>query len=283
MGMTNRRQFLGTLSAAAAAAALPGALRAMSRRERLDRCGVQRYTVRAEMAKSVENTLEAVAKAGYREVEFAGYFGRQPAALRAQLDSLRLTAPSVHVGIDVLESDWAVQVASAKVIGHKTLIVPSVDRRKLPAVTDWKALAARFNALGKKAAAEGLRIGYHNHNFEFPPLEGGPRPFDVLVGETDPTLVDFEMDLYWITFAGADPLAYFARYPGRFKFVHVKDGGPRPEFEMRDVGAGTIDWKAIFQRRKLAGIEHVFVEHDQPKDPLASIQASARYLQQLEF
>jgi sugar phosphate isomerase/epimerase len=216
-------------------------------------------------------------------VEFAGYFDRQPAAIRAQLDALRLTSPSVHIAIETLEGDWAAQAASAKVIGHQTLIVPSVDRRKLPAAADWKALAARFNALGKKAAGDGLRIGYHNHNFEFPPLEGGARPFDILLAETDPALVDFEMDLYWISFAGADPLAYFAKYPGRFKFVHVKDGGPRPAFEMRDVGAGTIDWKAIFRHRGQAGIAHVYVEHDQPKDPLASIQASANYLKSLEF
>ena len=283
MGMTNRRQFLGTLSAAAAAAALPRTLRARALREHLGPLGVQLYTVRSEMAKSVERTLAAVAKAGYREVEFAGYFGREPSALRAQLDALRLTAPSVHVGIELLESDWAAQVAAAKVIGHQTLIVPSVDRRKLPALADWKALAARFNALGRKAAGEGLRVGYHNHNFEFPPLAGGARPYDILLGETDPALVDFEMDIYWISDAGGDPLAYFAKYPHRFRAVHAKDGGPRPAFEMRDVGAGTIDWKAIFAHRAQAGIEHVFVEHDQPKDPFASIEASAKYLKSLEF
>ncbi len=281
--MTNRRQVLELMSAAAAATALPRALRAFPAREKIPRFGVQLYTVRAEMAKSVESTLEAVAKAGYAEVEFAGYFDRQPAALRAQLDALRLTAPSTHVGIEVLEGDWAAQVAVAKVLGHKYLIVPSVNRSKLTAAADWKALAGRFNVLGKKAAAEGLRVGYHNNNFEFPPLEGGARPFDILLGETDPALVDFEMDLYWISFAGFEPLAYFAKHPGRFKCVHVKDGGPRPQFEMRDVGAGTMDWKAIFARHKQAGIEHYFVEHDQPKDAMASIQASAQYLKQLEF
>lgn len=283
MAMSNRRQFLQALAAATAASALPAALRAAPSREKLARFGLQLYTVRGEMTKSVERTLEAVAKAGYQEVEFAGYFGRTPAALRATLDALRLTSPSCHLSIDALDGDWAGTVAAAKVIGHNTLIVPSLDMRKLTDTAAWKTMAARFNELGKKAAGEGLRIGYHNHNADFRRLADGTVPFDVFVSETQPALVDFEMDPYWIQYANEDPLAWFAKFPGRFRFVHVKDGGPRPQFEMRDVGDGTIDWKAIFARHTQAGIRYYFVEHDQPKDPLASIEASARYLKQLEF
>jgi sugar phosphate isomerase/epimerase len=111
----------------------------------------------------------------------------------------------------------------------------------------------------------------------------GRTPFDVLLAETDPKLVLMEMDLYWITKAGRNPLDYFAKYPGRTRMVHVKDSKGPPDHVMTEVGAGTIDFKRIFAQRKLAGIEHFFVEHDEPVDPFASIQASYQYLRNLRF
>lgn len=281
--MTTRRSFLGTAGAASAVALFPNARRASTTAPgRIARLGLQLYTVRTEMERSVEQTLAAVAKAGYKEVEFAGYFDRSPTALRALLQVHGLTAPSAHVDQASLEREWPAHAAAAKAMGHRTLIVAWVDRNKLPAVDDWKALAKRFNEIGRRASGDGLRFAYHNHDFEFPPV-AGTRPYDVLLGETDPALVDFEMDLYWTLKAGADPLEYFARYPGRFRSVHVKDGGPMPAFEMRDVGAGTVDWKRIFAQHARAGIEHYFVEHDDPPDPIASITASARYLAALSY
>jgi sugar phosphate isomerase/epimerase len=283
--MSTRRAFLEAAGSASALALLPRALRAATpvpAPEKIARIGLELYTVRTEMRKSVENTLSVVAKAGYQEVEFAGYFDRDPAALRAMLDADGLTAPSVHVDMSLLERGWRAQSDAAKAMGHRTLIVPSVDRSRLPAIDDWKLLAKRFNEIGRRAAGDGLRFGFHNHYGEFS-LIAGTCPYDVLLGETDPALVDFQMDLYWALKAGADPLDYFARYPGRFKSVHVKDAGPKPALEMRDVGAGTIDWKRIFARHKQAGIEHYFVEHDEPADPVASITASARYLAALSY
>jgi sugar phosphate isomerase/epimerase len=106
---------------------------------------------------------------------------------------------------------------------------------------------------------------------------------DILLAETDPALVSFEMDLYWAVKAGQDPRAYFTRYPGRFAMVHVKDATPAPALEMTDVGSGSMDWKAIFALHAKAGIRHYFVEHDNPADPLASITKSAGYLKALTF
>ena len=285
--MTTRRTFLGAAGAASALALLARGLHAAwpgtrTGTDGIPRIGLQLYTVRSEMERSVEQTIAAVAGAGYKEVEFAGYFGREPAALRALLDRHGLTAPSAHVGQEALERDWKAQAAMARTMGHRTLIVASSDRARMPSVDDWKAFARRFNDIGRRAAGDGLRFGFHNHSGEFPPI-GGTVPYDVLLGETDPALVDFEMDLYWTLKAGADPLTYFARYPGRFTCVHVKDGGPPPAFAMRDVGAGTVNWKRIFARHAQAGIEHYFVEHDEPADPIASITASARYLAALTF
>jgi sugar phosphate isomerase/epimerase len=106
-------------------------------------------------------------------------------------------------------------------------------------------------------------------------------PYDILLESTDPSVVEFELDLYWITDGGGDPLAYFARWPGRFPLVHIKDKAA--DGRMVDVGAGRIDWKAILHRRKEAGIRHYFVEHDDPPDPFASVAASFDYLNRLDF
>jgi len=108
-------------------------------------------------------------------------------------------------------------------------------------------------------------------------------PYDVLLAETDPKLVQLEMDLYWMVKGGQDPLAYFARWPGRFPMVHVKDSAGPPDHKMTAVGAGKIDFKKIFAQSDHAGIRHYFVEHDNPDDPFASIRASYEYLQRLEF
>jgi sugar phosphate isomerase/epimerase len=269
------------VAAAAAVSTLPRALRALPAAS-IDRIGLQLYTLRGEMRKSVEATLERVAAIGYKEVEFAGYFDRDPAALRAKLDALGLTAPACHLGLPAVEAAFDATVAAAKTIGHRGLIVASVPGKELASVASIKALAARFNEIGTRARDAGLRFGYHNHNVEFKPVEGVV-PYDILVSETDAALVDFEMDIYWITQAGQDPLACFAKYPGRFKLVHVKDSAGPPSHAMRDVGAGSINWKAIFAKHEQAGIVHYIVEHDDPADPYASVTASYNYLHALKF
>lgn len=280
--MTSRRNFLQTLGVASAAAALPRDLLAAARFAKLDAVGLQLYTVRSLMSKDVEGTLATVAGVGYREVEFAGYFNREPAALRATLDGLKLQSPSCHVGLDAVEGGFDATAAAAKTLGHRWLVVASVPGRFFQSMASLKELAQRFNAAGKRAKDAGLRYGYHNHNVEFKAVEGAV-PLEVLLSETDPALVDFEMDAYWVTQGGGDPHALIERFPGRFKLLHAKDASPAPESAMRDVGAGVIDWKRIFANRKKAGIEHVYVEHDQPGDAVASITASYQYLHNLSF
>ena len=280
--MTSRREFLYSLAAAGAASSVTKSVSSGLRNSTLDRIGLQLYTVRREMAVDVDATLEKVAAAGYREVEFAGYFGRDPAKLRATLDHFRLAAVSCHVGVPDVEAKWDGTLAAAKLLGHKWVIVASVNGSAYESVDTLKALAARFNAIGRRVSDAGLRFGYHNHNTEFRPVQGSV-PYDVLLSETDPKLVDFEMDVYWVTKGGADPLAYFARYPGRFHLIHAKDASAPPALEMRDVGGGTIDWKKIFAARGQAGIEKVIVEHDNPKDPWVSVRSSYNYLKDLVF
>jgi len=276
----DRREFLGASSAIALGSFLPPACR-MSNAARLDRIGLQLYTVRDVLERDFEGTLARVAQIGYKEVEFAGYFKHSPADVRAMLDRHGLSAPAVHTG-SIAPDDWKAALDAAKVVGHQYIVVPWVPQEKRMTLDGWKRVAEDFNRAGETARAAGVQFAYHNHDFEFPRMEGRI-PFDVLLESTDPKLVQLEIDLYWITKGGQDPLTYFARWPGRVPLVHVKDSMGGPEHKMVDVGAGKIDWKRIFAKRDQAGIKHFFVEHDQPPQPFEDIAASYKYLSQLEF
>lgn len=278
----DRRTFLALAGAGVAGAALPGVLRAEGAAARLDAIGIQLYTLRSLLARDFEGTLSAVAAIGYREVEFAGYFDHQPPEVRRLLDRLGLRAPAAHVAVEALERDPGPVLDAARTIGHEYVVVAWLDADRRNTLDALKRSAEGFNRIGEAARKAGLRFAYHNHNPEFSPIEGR-LPYDVFLENTDPRLVWYEMDLYWITLGGGDPLAYFARWPGRFPMVHVKDMGPPPEHRMVDVGAGTINWAALFAHRKQAGIRHYFVEHDNPADPLATARASYRYLRALRF
>lgn len=285
----NRRECFQLLAAAVATPALRPWLRETPKlaapatpADKLDRIGLQLYTVRDEMARDVERTLARVAEIGYREVEFAGYFNREPKALRAALDAVGLSAPSAHVPFEALGDQWPKTFEDAQAIGHRYLVVPWIPEDQRRTLDGYRRVGERFNRAGEAAQAAGLQFGYHNHDFEFPPVEGRV-PYDVLLESTDAKLVQMELDLYWIRAAGGDPLAYFARHPGRFTLVHVKDMDGTPKHGMVDVGSGVIDFKGIFARREQAGIRHFFVEHDRPQSPLDSIRASFEYLRRLEF
>jgi len=295
---SSRRSFLGQAAATALALGIPpqllgctsadGKIDADSAEpllvaDKLDRIGVQLYTVRDLMKANVEDTLAKVAGIGYKEVEFAGYFDRTPAAVRATLDKLGLTSPASHIGYDAIDpAKIAATLDAANTIGNKYIIVAYLVDTQRKTLDDYKRHAERFNRAGEAAKARGLQFAYHNHDFEFVPLDGKV-PYDVLLESTDPSLVKMEMDLYWITFAGSDWSAYFNRWPGRFPLVHVKDSAGAPKHEMRDVGGGSIPFATIFGQRKKGGIEHFFVEHDNPKDPIASITASYQHLKNLSF
>jgi sugar phosphate isomerase/epimerase len=281
--MTSRRDAVKTLASLVAAGLLPrAAVAAPERAARITRVGVQLYTVRAAMNKDVAATLQAVAGVGYKEVEFAGYFRHAPAEIRKMLEDNGLASPSCHLGMEAVQGGFGATADAAHVVGHRYLTVASLDMRPLKTVDDWKRMADAFNEAGRRCKSAGLRFAYHNHDAEFAPV-GGQVPMELLIGGTDPSLVAFEMDIYWITRAGIDPRTYFARFPGRFEMVHVKDSSGAPANAMADVGSGTIDWKAVFAKHKQAGIRHYFVEHDQPADAMASIRSSFGYLKALRF
>jgi sugar phosphate isomerase/epimerase len=283
--MQTRRNFLATLGVAALGMASRDAAAAseiLAPRRKLKRVGLQLYTVRDLMKADLPGTLAKVAAIGYKEVEFAGYFGRTPAQIRELLRRDGLTSPSTHLPFDSLETSWQKQLDDAKAVGHHWATIAFIPEEKRRTLDDWKRHAATFNRAAAQAKSAGLRFAYHNHNFEFTAIDG-TRPLDLLLKETDPSLVDFEMDLYWVVFGGGDPLDFFNRYPKRFSLVHVKDSAGPPDRKMVDVGQGTIDFRSIFAQSDKAGIKHYFVEHDQPADPIATIRNSYNYLHALRF
>jgi sugar phosphate isomerase/epimerase len=278
----DRRAFVGAMAAASFAAAPRASFRIPHSALRIPRIGLQLYTVRGLMKQDVEGTLTKVAEIGYREVEFAGYFDRPPREIRAMLDRHGLVAPSAHVPYESIATGWDAVLDAAHVVGHHYVVVawiPEGERRDLDG---WKRVGATLTRAGEACRAAGLQFCFHNHSYEFVPM-AGQLPYDVLLAAADRRLVQLELDLFWITNGGQDPVTYFRKYPGRFPMVHVKDMAPGPEKKMADVGKGSIDWKRIFAQSRLAGIEHYFVEHDEPADPLGSIRASYEYLKDLEF
>jgi len=291
-----RRAFLGQVAAGTLISAGVGTVvgEAAKADHKIERLGLQLYTVRNQMGKDFEGTLAKVAEAGYREVEFAGYFDRTPKDVRAILDRHKLTAPSAHADYASVETKLPQLLETSHAIGHRFLVNPWIDEemRKQPDV--WKRVAATFNKAGEACKNAGVQFAYHNHHFEFVPVNG-VMPFEQLLKECDANLVKMELDLCWITVAGQDPLEYFQRYPGRFPLVHVKGLKKIPEGQapvpfdkaipnITDVGTDDlIDWKRIFAKADQAGIRHYFVEHDEAPSPFDSISASAKYLEALRF
>lgn len=244
--------------------------------------GLQLYTVRGEMATDFDGTLARVAAIGYREVEFAGYFGRSAEEVRAALDRVGLVAPAGHFPLDDLERRWDETIAFATTAGHRYVVLPWLAAERRGNLASYRHIARLCNEFGARCSNAGLTFAYHNHDFEFTPLEG-TIPYDVFTEETDPALVKLELDLYWIRKGGQDALTYFARHPGRFPAVHLKDSAGPPDERMETVGSGVIDWKRILSAREQAGIRHLFVEHDNPADPFGSIGESFRYLRDLRL
>ncbi len=258
----------------------PGEVGARVLNPPLERIGLQLYTVRALMQEDVAGTLDAVARVGYDEVEFAGYFGHAPREVRGWLDAAGLTAPASHVGMeDLTGAGLETAIETAAVVGHRWLVLPSLPQ-ELRTADGYREVAEMLNAAGEVASGAGLRVGYHNHAFEFELVEAASGTsvtgYSLLLEHLDPALVDLEIDFHWSAVGGADAAALFAEHPGRFQLCHVKD--LTADGRMADVGAGEIDWAALFALSSQAGLRHYFVEHDQPADPLASVTASYRYL-----
>lgn len=246
--------------------------------------GLALYTLREAMGSDAKETLKAVSVAGYRYIEAAGYdngmfYNMKPEDFKSYLESLNLIPVSTHQGAVTLENA-DVMMADVKAAGFEYFVIPvppmglfKVDRdtRYMSMTGGAKSLAEILDTLGAKAKAAGLKLLYHNHDFEFVEDADGIVTIDYLLDNCNPELVNFQMDLYWVTKAGADPLAYFDKYPGRFKIWHVKDMDEQGRFS--PVGKGTIDFSRILAEKEKSGMLYYMVEQDKTFDGLEPLEA----------
>lgn len=286
-----RQQFL-KIGALATSAALLTKLDAFAASPK--KVGLQLYTLRDLMGKEPVETLKKVAGIGYKEVEPYGYsdgkfFGKTPKEFAALLKELGMTAPSGHYTTGktmpkakgTLLNDWKRAVDDAAAIGQKYMVCAYLFPAERTKLDDYKQFADLFNKSAEVCKSAGIQFCYHNHDFEFKEVEG-KLPYDVLLGGTDKNLVKLELDLYWATIAGQDPVALFKKHPGRFPLWHVKDMDKTPEKAFAPVGTGSIDFQRIFDAKKTAGMTHYFVEQDVCKlPPLESIAISYKNIEKL--
>jgi sugar phosphate isomerase/epimerase len=286
--MLTRRNFLqkSIQSVAAGAALRSTGLNAAERRAWTKPIGLELYTVRDLFAKDPEATLKQVAATGYKEVEIGP--GGKPGALNAELRAAGLAAPSGYFNQPKDADEWKKSVETAHGYGLRYIVVG--DNPKLDAEA-WRRRADFYNDCGKTSQAAGIQFCYHAHFREFADT-GGTCGYDIMLEKCDPKFLKMEMDIFWVTYAGKDPLHYFKRFPGRFPLLHIKDlrkditinhqedpGEPNP---FVPVGQGRIDWKEIFAHVREAGVQHIFVEQDKcDMPPLEAIKISYDYLKDL--
>jgi sugar phosphate isomerase/epimerase len=256
--------------------------------------GLALYTVRDAMGKDPKGTLKAVADAGYAYVEAAGYadgkfYGMEPVAFKSFLDSLGLEPKSTHMGGVTLDNADE-QIAAAKAAGFQYFVIPVPPMGMFTFGPDGMGmkgtpaeLVSILKTIGEKCTAAGLKLLYHNHDFEFIAMKDGTILTDYILENTDPAHVNYQMDLFWVTKAGVDPLTYFEKYPGRFKSWHVKDMNDSSQFA--PVGTGNIDFKRILAEKSKSGMEYYLVEQDNTfaLDPLEAIKISHAGLVEIGF
>jgi sugar phosphate isomerase/epimerase len=282
--MLTRREFVGKTAAGMTALALGrGALAKDAERP----IGVQLYTVRSLLPNNVAGTLAAIRKIGYQNVEtFVAEYKMSAKDLRKAILDAGLTVPSAHFGYDDFESRFDY----AKELGVECIVCSMIPRSVANSADGYKRGAEQYNKWGEQAKKMGMRFGFHNHNVEFQKY-GEVTGFDVLIKYTDPELVQWQMDCYWVAQAGHDPVAMLRRYGHRMQSLHLKDRKPNVPVSVNtgpasehftEVGEGTLDWVAIFGLAAKDHIPYMFVEQDQTdKPPLESLEISYRNIVKL--
>ncbi|MDI3422830.1 sugar phosphate isomerase/epimerase family protein [Streptomyces luteolus] len=281
---TTRRAFLGTsLGLAAAAVAVSPAPAVAEGRRRIPRGGIgmHLYTMRGPLAVDFHGTLERLAEIGYATVGVSGRHGNGAADIRRILDATGLRAVLEHVSYDILRGPGLAQaLADLHTLGAKWPVVPSLPG-SLHTPAGFREVAREFNRIGQASREAGLgRLLFHNHGADHATVDGEVL-YDILVRETDPELVGFELDVYWAAKGDADPARYFVRHPRRFPALHVKDMAP--DGSIADVGSGVLDFAAMFRHAHVGGVRQWLVEHDSPADPFATARNSYGYLAALRY
>lgn len=255
--------------------------------------GIQLWSVRHEMEDDLVGTLEWVRDQGFQEVELHTTYGMSADSFRQVLDQVGIRATASHAGYERFQDDIEAMLDEAEVLGlsHVGIAwIPHPEDEPF-SVERAREVAADFNEFGQAAADRGLRFFYHTHGYEFEPADDGTVPFDVLVDETNPEFVDFEMDVFWVAHPGADPVELLRQYPDRWSLMHVKDmaegtesdySGHAPPETNVPVGTGTIDYAAVLAAAEEIGMERYYIEDESP-DPMGNIPESIGFLEQVTY
>ena len=261
-----------------------------------DHLGLQLYSLRAQTKESTTGALDIAKSYGIKEVELAGTGDLTPEQFSAELKSRGFVPVSAHFGYNLFEKDAAAVIRDAKTLGVKFVMVPypPVGQDKMFSEELARKTAAKFNEWGEACKQAGLRFGYHPHGLEFRPTSkgGGETVFDILVRETKPEFVSFQMDVFWVYYAGQDPVKLLEKYPKRWVTMHIKDmlkglatgvhtGGTPPTAKVT-VGQGQIDYPAVLRTAQKIGVQHYFLEDETPT-PLQCIPDSFKYLRGLKL
>lgn len=296
--MTTRRSFIQKTGLAAAAALLSPSVitSALAQPAKISKIGIGLFTLREQLTADVKATIEHVAKIGYNQVEtyygypgkyeVKGFWGLEAKDFNILLKNNNLTCPSGHYNTTEFLSSGddkilKTHIEVANSVGQKYFVIPALptDIRTNGNLDDYKRMAAKFNTAGELCKKAGLKLAYHNHNFEFKDQGNGATGYDILLNETDAKLVGFELDIFWAVNAGLNPVDMFKKNPGRYKMFHVKDMDKDDKSVFAEVGSGRIDFKSIFAESKLAGLDYIFTEQDLiRKEPFQSITESYDYV-----
>jgi sugar phosphate isomerase/epimerase len=282
----NRRDFLktATLSAFGALALSKTSFGSVLSGKSFPAIGIQLYTVRDALTVDAKDALAKVAKIGYKNLELAGYnngkfYGMEPLEFKKVVEDLGMTVISSHTGVEVkgVDTGNAEKMAEdhAK-IGVKYCIQPWLVPERRKTADSFKQFVSELNLVAEVMKKYGIQFGYHNHDFEFKEVDGVIPYFDIYMKNTDPSLITFELDIYWATKAGHNPIDLFKRFPGRFQLWHVKDMEKSEDKYFAPVGTGSIDYKEIFKYQETAGMKYFFVEQDATRDnkPFDAIKTS---------
>ncbi len=285
--MIHRRNFLKSTAAVAAGSMIFPFSSCSGPKEKV--IGLQLYTVRDKLNQDFDGTLQRLASIGYNSLEAAGYnladgtfYGMAPNVFSEKVKALGMPLNGSHSVFELVDAEKV--FTNAAEAGCPNVMYAYLPEEFRQNIDGYKATAEKFNQIGEVGKKFGIRFGYHNHAFEFEPM-GGKNGMEVLIEETDPALVTFEIDLYWVTRAGLNPVDFIKKYPGRFEIYHVKDMVKSEDMFFAPVGTGRIDFERIFAVKDIAGMKLLFVEQDRFRDydPFDSVELSYNYLANASF
>jgi sugar phosphate isomerase/epimerase len=319
--MIHRRKFL-QLSGTAIAAATTFNLMGSSLADKNRNWGVQLFSIPQMVASDFKGTLKKLGELGYRELEFFGpypfsaqstidrwvglakqlgitqnaFYGYPIGDVKKMLQDNNLSTPSVHMDIITMRTNMTAAMKELSALGTRHCVIPALMEEPKDTADDYKRFADEFNTFGKQMSDYGITFVYHNHGYEHAPKDR-LIPMDILLQNTDPDKVKFELDIFWMQAAGASPIDYLKKYPNRFKLMHVKDASEQVRFsgdggtpdqwmplfpKMADPGSGVFDIKGIIKTAVESGTEHFFLERDLTPTPDATLKNSIQYFSALK-